>query len=286
MIEVGINANGVLEVVMTDRSPTIYLDHWALCAVSENREYSTRLASCVRGSGGTLSVSGFNIAEFTRMTDIKQAENVEELLESVLPGVVFIDCDPFQVIGHEDELIRTRRPGRAPHLDYDMLRVCAGFRPTSLGRAFTVRGLFSVVKEKGLADTFDDMCDTLVERVENLRAEHAANPAFRKNVEALKASPIQHGTRHVLREVLRNHLRDTKTRFDRNHASDLMHAVVPVSYCDVVLLDAHWCTRMAQVEKRIRAAGLTFPMAKCFSGRGNGVDEFLNEFERRVSAEV
>jgi hypothetical protein len=56
-----------------------------------------------------------------------------------------------------------------------------------------------------------------------------------------------------------------------------MHAVVPVAYCDLVLLDKHWETQVERVRLRLNKAGISAPIAKIFSGKANGIDRFLYE---------
>ena len=285
LIERRINQTGGLEVVMTDCLPAVYLDHWALRVISSDPGFAMRLKSCIRGANGTLAVSGFNILEFIRMTDKGQAEEAENLLESVLPSILFLDCNPLCVIKREDEPM-CAGPSRFPEVDCKLLDVFLGLKPSSIEQVFTVRGLFSAVQGAGLAGDLDHVCDTVIARVEERRSELTADPVLKRNMESsVKGPPIQRGTRYVLREVVRILLRDNQTRLTRNDAIDLFHTVVPVSYCQLVLLDKHWHHLAVEATKRIRSAHLPFPMAECFTGKGDGVNRFLTEFEKRVSAE-
>jgi hypothetical protein len=64
---------------------------------------------------------------------------------------------------------------------------------------------------------------------------------------------------------------------DRNHAIDLMHAIVPISYCDFVLLDKHWKAQIDRVHRRFHTANMSIPMGKAFNK--NEIDKFLTELE-------
>src|SRR5262249_22226799 len=92
---------------------------------------------------------------------------------------------------------------------------------------------------------------------------------------------IQRGTRFLLYEFLRALLIDTKTKLTRNYVTDLFHAVVPVAYCDFVLLDSHWKTKVEQVYKRLNKVGLSIPSARVFSGKANEIHRFLSVLESR-----
>jgi hypothetical protein len=104
--------------------------------------------------------------------------------------------------------------------------------------------------------------------------------------EALKALPkarsLSRGTRLIGRELIGRFLKDKLRRPSRNDAIDLSHAVVAVSYCDYVLLDGQWVAMVNDLRVRFTKAGVTIPVAKVFSKRANGMEEFLNELEARV----
>ena len=72
---------------------------------------------------------------------------------------------------------------------------------------------------------------------------------------------------------------DTKTKLTRNYVTDLFHAVVPVAYCDFVLLDSYWKTKVGQVYKSLNEAGLSMPIARVFSGKANEIHRFLGMLE-------
>jgi len=108
----------------------------------------------------------------------------------------------------------------------------------------------------------------VVNHIESLRRDYDSNPKFQFAVKRLpKGQPIQCGTRYIARELLGSLLLDKSIQVDRNHAIDVCHAVVPVAYCDFVLLEAHWATQVERARKRIQEGGLSFPMAKVYSER-------------------
>ena len=89
--------------------------------------------------------------------------------------------------------------------------------------------------------------------------------------------PIQRGTRFIPREFVRSPLVNLMTKLTRNQSIDLLHAVVPVSYCDLVLLDNHLETQVDRVRSRLVSAGIRVPVAKVFSGKRDGITRFLND---------
>jgi hypothetical protein len=278
MINFRINRNGDLQVSQRDTSPTVYLDHWALCEFSESQPLGVRFTTALELGNGTLALSWLNLAEFTKITMKEQAHKTENFIEKILPRVFFLEVEPFTVIRRENDLLGggQRRP---PHADIELLKAFVRKKPTSVN-LLTAHDLFSIVQTSQLARRLDDLADSIVSRIEALRHKLDTSPEFQL---AVKRPPsgrqIQRGTRFILRELVRTLLTNKGIRMTRNQAIDLLHAVVPVAYCDFVLLDKHWQTQVDRVRSRLSQTGVLVPIGRVFSGKGNGVDRFLSELE-------
>ena len=137
-----------------------------------------------------------------------------------------------------------------------------------------------MVQGSELIQGFDRLADTVVERVTALRDEVGADPDFRRLVQRLLTGrPIERGTRFVLRELVGSLLIDQRLTLTRNHAIDLLHAVVSVAYCEFVLLDKHWEAQVNQMRRRLEKAGVGVPIARIFSGKAGQVDVFLRALD-------
>lgn len=278
MIQYTINKEGELDVVQRCVPPIVYLDHWALCDFSENQTLAARLIAALKLRDGTLALSWLNLVEFSKITKEEQARKAENLVEAILPRIFFLEVQPFRVIRREDNLLGGGPPA-PPHADLDFLRVFIRLKPKSLN-PFTAHDLFRVAQANELAKCFDDLADTIIDRVEAMRDEIDTNPEFQSAVRRSPSGPqIQRATRFILRELVRTFLVDKGTKITRNQAIDLLHAIVPVAYCDLVLLDKHWQTQVDCVRSRLNASGIFVPIGRVFSGKGNGRDRFLCELE-------
>jgi hypothetical protein len=279
MIEFVVNQRGDLAVIQRDVSPTVYLDHWALLEISANQTLADRLTAALKARNGTLALSWLNLAEFTSITMEEQVHNAESLLEAILPQVFLLDTDLCTVINREDRLCVR------PHRDDDFLKTLIGLKPTSLN-VLTARGLFKAVQGRSDARNF-----ALIEALRSAlaaRQEQAALDSFIKNLERefrpvlrhLPSSPQpEKGTLLILCELVRSLSEDKRTKITRNYVDDLFHAVVPVAYCDFVLLDKYWEDRVERIRKRLKAAGRSVPIARVLSGKENGIERFLCELE-------
>lgn len=127
---------------------------------------------------------------------------------------------------------------------------------------------------------FDKLADSVAEQIQVLRDEYDEKPEFRAAVSRLPKGPqIQRGTRYILRELIRTLLVDQGVKISRNHAIDFMHAVVPLAYCEFVLLDKHWETQTRLVRFRLKKSGLSVPLAEAYSEGENGIERFLQALE-------
>jgi hypothetical protein len=261
--------------------PTVYLDHWAWRKISDSEHLAARFSKALTSRCGTLTLSWLNLIEFSKVSDPLQTRRADALLDALLPHVFILNPDFFKVISKEDELIAGGAP-IAPHADFDSLRFFAKHnlaKRNSL-RLLPAQNLFSLAAASEISSRFDGFADLVVNHIESLRRDYDTNPKFRLAVKRLpKGKPIQCGTRYVARELLGSLLLDKSVQVGRNHAIDVCHAVVPVAYCDFVLLDGHWATQVERARKRIQEGGLSFPMAKVYSERANGIEKFFLELE-------
>jgi hypothetical protein len=278
MILLKTSKDGDLHVRNSAPSPTVYLDHWGLRRFSEDEGLATRLTKALEDRGGTLALSWANLAEFSKGTSDEQTRKAECLIEANIPRLFFLEVDPFVVIDRENKLLAGGQPS-PPHGDQAFLRTFVTLKPSS-PKQLTAHGLFLPVRNQA-QDHLNKLADTFVDRVHALRTDFENDSEFRSLVNRAKPYRIQRGTRFILSELVRALMIDKKTRMTRNDAMDFFHTVVPVAYCEVVLLDKRWETLVERVRLRLEQADETIPIATVFSGKEktNGVDRFLNMLE-------
>jgi hypothetical protein len=270
---------GDLSVIHRDISPSVYLDHWAWRRISGNPELSKRFSAILKARAGTLSLSWLNLVEYSQVEDEKQARQAEAFLEANMPHVFFIDPEPFAVLKREDQILAGQRGVNAPHSDDKVVTEFLKMYRESVD-PLSARNLFSMMCNKTTRSDFGRLADTVVGRLEAMRKEFDTDAAFQSTVKRLPKGPrLSQGTRFVVPELVGTVLRDGGMRITRNHAVDFLHATVPVSYCDLVLLDRHWTTQVEKVRARLKTAGIDVPIARVFSEADNGVERFLRDLE-------
>ncbi len=274
MIWVEIDNSGKLMLFQQDISPTVYLDHWALRKISEIKTLSTRFVDAMQRRKGTLAISWLNFVEFIKVKDKEQTHKAELFIEANLPHIFFMDVQFFRVISREDAAYSSGLSD-ACHSDADLCRAFAHLESKTL-KQFTASDMLSALWNDRLVSSYDSMADAIVNGIETVRDERNKKPEIKILLDRLPSGPlIQRGTRYILRELVRTLLIDSKIKVNRNHAVDLMHAVVPCAYCDLLLLDKHWAAQIGRVFSRLKKAGMTFPVGKVFSEKDNGFNRLL-----------
>lgn len=275
MIEITIDGNGNLTAGQQLASPAVYLDHWALRAVSVDEILGARLTRVLEARGGTLLLSWANIAEFPSL-DEEAARRSESFIEAQLPRLFFLELNPFEVIEREKRLM-AGGPPVPPHADLDLLRLVVGLRPSGV-QPITCIGMLAEVSGAQQEST-ERMKAVFVERVGSLRAEYLEDADFRVLVDCpLRGQAAPRGTAIVLREVVGGLLRDKSTPITPNDALDFFHTIVPVAYADFALLDGRWRDQVDRLHVRLKRIGVAFPLATVFSGR-DGVEGLIAALE-------
>lgn len=280
MITLQKSTNGGIELRSEDRSPSVYLDHWAFRQISEDDKLRKQFVDTLKEKKGTLSISWLNFTEFAKV-DEKQKRVAENFIDSVLPNIVFLEVAPFVVIEREKEnALLAGAPPAPPHIDAEYAKVLLIDGANSL-TPLSANGLLEDSSSPELVECCKSYVKSIIDRTEQLRKE-VANDQQRANgvKNFVYREVVPRGTRQLVRAMLRSLVLNRELKMTANHAMDLTHTVVPVSYCDFVLLDSHWVTQVEQARIRMKKDGvLKFPLAKVYSGKKNGITRFLDDLK-------
>ncbi len=255
--------NGELTITQENFSPCVYLDHWALRNLSQDRASSDRFTNGLKNRGGTLALSWLNLVEFTAVTDNRQIDMADRLVEQVAPNLVFMALDPWLVISNEDSAIKEN----LRHGDWLDKLIFEAFvkMPRDGLSPISTRGLFRQYPP-GTRLT-EDLAATFLEKIEKARKQYSTDKNAQRMVnKPLKGSRIYPATRFLIPELLRVLIKNAAQKLTKNDASDFLHAVVPLAYCDYVLLDAHWATQAKAAADRLRKVGHIEKIAQTLSG--------------------
>jgi hypothetical protein len=279
MIHSEIRSTG-LTVVQELLSPSVYLDHWAFREIADSHALTKRFSKALLSSGGTLVLSWLNVVEFCKVTIESQRHNASSFFDKIGPNVFWINPDFFSVVKYE-----TGRGGNSgcPLADMENAGVylkvlrnkSQNQSTTSPGGAFDV-----VFNSSNIKQQFNELGSLISSQFNWMRGDPKISKSLRKPLQPLTLDqPNLRATGLIARELIGPLVKQRNLKISHNDAIDLTHTVVPVSYCDYVLLDNAWTTRVNQMRARFTKAGVCIPMAKVFSKKNDGLESFFNELE-------
>jgi hypothetical protein len=218
--------NGQLEVSV--RPPLVYFDHWALREVSSSTTRQDHLLETFR-SRGTLMVSLINMVEMAKQGPGPSHDRICRLLDGIGPHWVLTEFDAA-VVGEREA--RGVHPPEAFLAPLDVFHVLYGQLPPGTSMLGAALAQFHDDEAKARAKAMLAQFD-LVERLRELRVRHR-----RRDVTVPNPYP-ERSVGWIQLELLRYLVKDGKTIKD-NDVVDAWHAVVPLRYAHVVLLDGAW----------------------------------------------
>lgn len=266
-LSVGVGGEIIANQFCTD--PTVYLDLWALIDFSLDQASGDRFINSLLRRKGTLALSWLHFLELSQLSDQSQVDKVIHFLERVSPHLYFIDVIPKQVIASEDLIIQ-RGKVIAPHTDERFLKAFVVHRratvnPLSIGEFLRDFRQSEVIK---LCQTFMKELDDVLEEA---RKKARGSTVLAARIRQSPTGPqIPHATRYINIEAARDLVRNVTAGMAANDWRDLFHMIVPLAYCDVLLLDHRWATKAKEIVERIRRAGNQAQVAQVFSKRELG----------------
>jgi len=243
MVELRGTRPGSVEVSMSSRPPTIYLDHWALRKVSERHEWRDRFLEAFQ-TCGPLFFSVVHLAELASNSG-KSVDTIRSFLREVGPNWMVIRSDPNVVMDLE---ARWQHGTKAPHVgdlffkETDFLkRLTTG----SVSLVHLIDMLDAPGQREAMVAQVEVMCARMVTTINRWREVYRQTPAVLDDPFPEEPFHERYATRYVYFRLMRLLVRD-RFAVKQNDVMDFFHTVVPVAHANMVALDKRW---HAQVEK-------------------------------------
>ncbi|WP_239236115.1 hypothetical protein [Candidatus Nitrotoga sp. BS] len=234
-----------------------------------------RLVKALRSKGGTLLLSNISFGEFASIDDARHAADAENFIERLLPNIFLTDFALHKVLEQErSEPNNTKRFW--PSADLPQLKFFAE-REQDAPLGFTMRGFIMLAHENRarIAEVTSEVVCLIKSEIEAVRKD----PEYLVKARSVQPNDDRPRTIVILAELIRGFLLDSAASISDNDIIDLMHAVMPVNCCDYVLLDGPWAERVKKMKQRIAKTDSKMLLAKYFSCRDHGVDNFLQNLE-------
>lgn len=267
-------------VVQELMSPCVYLDHWAFREIADSDTLTKRFSKALLSRAGTLVLSWLNVVEFCKVTIESQRHNASSFLDGIGANAFWINPDFFAVSKYESG---RGGIGGCPLADMEnaALHIEVLQSKSRSGSIASPGGRFDVVfNSANIERQFDELGSSISSQFDWMRDDPKINKSLRKPLQPLKLEqPNLHATGLIARELIVPLVKQRNLKISHNDAIDLTHTVVPVSYCDYVLLDNAWATRVNQMRTRFIKANVHIPMAKVFSKKNDGLESLFRELE-------
>ena len=222
--------------------PTIYLDQWMWCQLSEDAALRRRFIGSAASRSACIMYSIASLIELAQISDQGQLHALAEVMDSLDFG--FVEMDPNQVIALEKRH-ESKTPGifndRHPAADRELLKyVIRSHYPSTPKMSALLRDLKQEIPARysSIADSLEASWTPMVERAraDSIVLARAKTRNRARNIS--RAGPPY--TEDILR-ILNFFLVANETMvMSRNEWMDILHLVVPVAYLEFVVLDKRW----------------------------------------------
>ena len=206
----------------------------------------------------------------------------EQFVTANWPRLYFIRPDPF-IVEERENLRWSNQLGEDAESDEQLMMISAYNEGSGGGLAVpSVDGIFtSPLKAKVRLEPGAIELKTSVTAAVRKRLAYArANPDERTKFENAPTQPYRRrATRSLTELLIRPFLNMPPEAFEENDVFDLLHATVPLAYCDFVLLDKAFKARADSAIGQLRALSARAPLARVFDGRPVDVERFLSVIE-------
>lgn len=255
--------------------PIVYLDTWALIDISQDAILRERFTSIMSNRKGTLRLSASNLVELLKLTDDGQIESILSMIGSIDAG--FINVNPKEVINRENNILADKPLTSNPSQELDL--IYAYLVAHNWPEKWSISDVVRTVLENSSNDSFRQSYDqfalkmgTFIHPVrtddEYLKKSKARSIATRKKGKVYDAA-----TRELLQLGIDFIFQNKTMAMPAKEWHDFYHAIVPIAYCDIVLLDKRWVTFLSQT-------GLSFPDIALNFDRSS-IEQFLYELASR-----
>lgn len=269
-----INGKIIVRIDQIAYPPTVYLDTWALFDFIGDNDLADRFIKILNNLGGTLMLSMISVIENMAIDNQEQIQNLYKFIDSM--GAAFLDFNFMRVNVKEKIYKKIRGPFLkiSPAIDLGLLDSFIKIhKPENLLKVSEIFLAYRQDLENGkvLNEKWEEDLFPIVKRARNnTNSLSNAKKRFRKRKE--KANTCKFPCTEFLWESCIDYIAiNENMKMSDKEWRDIFHTIVPVAYCDFVLIDKRW-------RNFVKSTGLNPPqIAKVYAQRN--LSEFLKDLE-------
>lgn len=265
MYEKIIHPNGQVTIQERFNSPMVYLDQWALNDLSLDKSMRKRFVELFNKSGCMLRLSAGNIAELSNQGDTSQVEIILSMI-SEINDCGLINIDFRKVILKEDILVKDPSAINSignPSAQIDIVTtfITAQNYPDQWHVSDILKNILSNLPDNFMVKRNQEF----LKNMENLIALGRGSEKYLKkaannyNTTKKNGPEFETATRELLTLAFYFVMRNTNMQMKKySEWADIFHVIVPVAYCDIVLVDKRWKTFINQTGYKHPTIAKTF----------------------------
>ena len=243
----------------------VYLDHWALNDLSLNPKLRDRFVRTMNNKGGTLRLSVANMTELSKQADKYQVQSILSMIKRI-EDCGLINIDAGEVIKKENLLISDLTAIfqiKNPSAEFDLISayLLARNYPLTWHVSDIIASVVDERPSQRLSRSNDKFLDDMKHLLERGRNDTKyLGRAKGRFCKLKKCGPkFQTATRELLQLALDFVIRNINMKMAQySEWNDIFHMIVPVAYCDIVMLDRRWTTFLNQTGFSFPQIAMTF----------------------------
>ncbi len=223
--------------------PIVYLDHWGFNEIALNKSYRKLFCEIMNRRKGILRISVYNIRELVNQSDNSQREQIYSLIDEVDTG--YINIHPREVINKENNIIRGLTPIINPSVELEIFSSYLASK--NYATDYKISEIVQVSVDNWnraeMSADSENFVAKITNRIDSIRNNTKEIEKAKKRFIATKArGPKYQAATREIASLAVDFVIMNKTMKMTKHSewSDIFHLIVPVAYCDFVLLDRRW----------------------------------------------
>lgn len=266
-----VHSNNEIEIQEHFKRPMVYLNHWALNDISHDQSLRENFVNTMNHKGGTFRLSITNFVELTRQKDKNQINSILSMIKSI-PDCGLINIDAGEVIRRENALISDPNsilyPGN-PSAEIEIVStyLMTHNYPEQWHVSDMIENIINEPFSKRRSESSSKFIEDMQRLINSARNDKKYISKAKSRFKKLKNNgpKYQRPTREIQQLSFYFIIRNQELKMQEySEWEDLFHVVVPVSYCDVVLIDKRWKAFVSQT-------GYSYPqIAKVYDKKSIG----------------
>ncbi|MBN1294443.1 MAG: hypothetical protein JXB48_21580 [Candidatus Latescibacteria bacterium] len=266
--------NGQPVVEQIDSRPFIYFDNWMINLLLRAKELHDQFILILQQNNGTLLISDILITEIAQRSDAKQIERIGNFIDHI--NVAFIESNAHEVISREKELEKHHIPisEAKPWSGTKLLEMLETYAHNNF-EEFKISELIYLLNQNIINNNIPE--EKLEEELFPIIKQCRNDPeklSIAKNRYRNRKNRIREKypfTLDIYTQFVDYIVIQESMKMPDSEWRDTMQLVVPVAYCDYVVIDSRWKNFIAQ-------SHLGYPdIAMVYSNKQ--IDDFLKDFQ-------